>query len=318
MVGFRANYATLDADGRVVDRRAGRIHGTEPLSKAIEETVDLSGFDVHFQFVSGAGHRAALALEGEGLGDGVGSNDPKKEGALPHEFEPTTGEPADAKTAAVLNEFVRQARQVLADHPINRRRIEEGMVPANEVLLRGAGMMGEFQPFQERYGIAGAVVSAATLITGIGQVVGLDPVRVEGATGSIDSNIEGKIAATIEALETHPFVLLNIKGADESGHDGKAEQKRDFITRVDSALAPFLDVADTVIAVMGDHSTPCTVKDHSADPVPVLIHGEGVRPDRVDRYDEFACAEGGLCRISGCDILPILLDLIDKAHKYGA
>lgn len=318
MVGFRANYATLDADGRVVDRRAGRIHGTEPLSKAIEEVVDLSGFDVHFQFVSGAGHRAALALEGEGLGDGVGSNDPKKEGALPHEFEPTTGEPADAKTAAVLNEFVRQARQVLADHPINRRRIEEGMVPANEVLLRGAGMMGEFQPFQERYGIAGAVVSAATLITGIGQVVGLDPVRVEGATGSIDSNIEGKIAATIEALETHPFVLLNIKGADESGHDGKAEQKRDFITRVDSALAPFLDVADTVIAVMGDHSTPCTVKDHSADPVPVLIHGEGVRPDRVDRYDEFACAEGGLCRISGCDILPILLDLIDKAHKYGA
>jgi 2,3-bisphosphoglycerate-independent phosphoglycerate mutase len=113
-------------------------------------------------------------------------------------------------------------------------------------------------------------------------------------------------------------VLLNIKGADESGHDGKAEQKRDFLERIDSALAPFLDLPGTVIAVCGDHSTPCTVKDHSADPVPVLIRGEGVRPDRVERYDEFRCAEGGLHRIRGCDLLPILLDLIGKAHKYGA
>ncbi|HOT94149.1 MAG TPA: 2,3-bisphosphoglycerate-independent phosphoglycerate mutase [Methanoregulaceae archaeon] len=318
MVGFRANYATLGPDGRVVDRRAGRIHGTGPLSKAIEEGVDLSRFGVRFRFVSGAGHRAALALEGEGLGDGVGSNDPKREGVLPHEFEPTTGQEADAKTAAVLNEFVRQARRILADHPVNRRRIGEGLLPANEVLLRGAGRMGEFQPFRERYGLDGAVISAATLITGIGKVVGLDPIHVEGATGSVDSNIGGKVAAAIGALDTHAFVLLNIKGADEAGHDGKAEEKRDFIERVDAALAPFFDVPETVIAVVGDHSTPCTVRDHSADPVPVLIHGEGVRPDRVDRFDEFACAEGGLCRINGCDVLPVLLDLIDKAHKYGA
>lgn len=318
MVGFRANYATLDSEGRVTDRRAGRIHGTEPLSKAIEEGVDLSSFGVRFRFVSGAGHRAALALEGEGLGDGVGSNDPKKEGVPPHSFVPTSDLPADAKTAAVLNEFVRQARPILFDHPLNRERLARGLLPANEVLLRGAGRMGHFQPFSERYGMNGAVVSAATLITGIGRVVGLGTIPVEGATGSIDSNIENKVEAVVRALETHSFVLLNIKGADESGHDGKAEQKRDFIARVDGALAPLLDLPETVIAVLGDHSTPCTVRDHSADPVPVLIRGEGVRPDRVERYDEFACAEGGLSRIRGCDLFPILLDLVDKAHKYGA
>lgn len=318
MIGFRGNYATLDENGLVADRRAGRIHGTEPLSRAIQEGVDLSAFGVTFQFVSGAGHRAALALEGEGLGDGVGSNDPKHEGIAPKPFEPLTGRPEDAKTVAVLSEFVRQARPILVDHPLNRDRLAAGLPPANEVLLRGAGRMGDFQPFSERYGLAGAVISAATLITGIGTVVGLETVRVEGATGSVDTNLDGKIRAAGEALETHGFVLLNIKGADESGHDGKPEQKRDFLERVDAALAPLLKIPETVIVICGDHSTPCTVKDHSADPVPVLMRGEGVRPDRVDRFDEFACAEGGLHRIRGCDLLPMALDLVGKAHKYGA
>ena len=318
MIGFRANYATLDPNGLVADRRAGRIHGTEPLSKAIEEGVDLLSFGVSFRFVSGAGHRAALALEGSGLGDGVGSNDPKHEGVAPTRFEPTTVRPEDAKTAAVLNEFVRQARPILFDHPLNRERLAQGLPPANEVLLRGAGRMGHFEPFGERYGLAGAVVAAATLITGIGKVVGLETIPVEGATGSVDTNLEGKVRAVVDALESHGFVLLNIKGADEAGHDGKVEQKRDFIERIDGSLAPFLDLPETVIAVCGDHSTPCSVKDHSADPVPVLIHGEGVRPDRVDRYDEFRCAEGGLHRIRGRDLFPSLLDLIGKADKYGA
>jgi 2,3-bisphosphoglycerate-independent phosphoglycerate mutase len=318
MIGFRANYATLDPGGIVTDRRAGRIHGTEPLSAAIEEGVDLSSFGVSFRFVSGAGHRAALALEGEGLGDGVGSNDPKHEGVPPTQFEPTSLSPGDAMTAAVLNEFVRQARPILFDHPLNRERLAAGLPPANEVLLRGAGRMGQFQPFAERHGITGAVIAAATLITGIGTVVGLERVGVEGATGSVDTNLEGKVRAVLEALGTHDFVLLNIKGADEAGHDGKAVEKRNFIQEIDASLAPFLDLGDTVIAVCGDHSTPCTVKDHSADPVPIMIRGEGVRPDRVERYDEFACAEGGLHRIRGRDLLPSLLDLIGKAHKYGA
>lgn len=318
MIGFRANYATLGPDGTVTDRRAGRIHGTEPLSRAIEEGVDLSSRGVTFRFLSGAGHRAALALEGEGLGDGVGSNDPKHEGVPPMSFAPTTDLPGDATTAAVLNEFVEQARPILFDHPLNLDRLARGLPPANVVLLRGAGRMGHFEPFAERYDLSGAVIAAATLITGIGKVVGLDVVRVEGATGSVDTNLDGKVRAVVDALDRHGFVLLNIKGADESGHDGKPEQKRDFIERMDGAIAPFLDLPGTVIAICGDHSTPCTVKDHSADPVPVLVRGEGVRPDRVDRYDEFRCAEGGLHRIRGCDLLPILLDLIGKAHKYGA
>ncbi len=184
--------------------------------------------------------------------------------------------------------------------------------------MRGAGEMGHFEPFSKKYGITGSVIAAATLVNGIGTVVGLPLVPVQGITGSQDSNISGKIAAAITELKNKDFVLINIKGADESGHDGLAEQKRNFISKTDTALAPLLDLPHCIIVICGDHSTPCAIKDHSADPVPVLIHGDGVRVDDVTTFDEFSCARGGLNRITGAAILPTALDLINKAHKYGA
>ncbi len=178
--------------------------------------------------------------------------------------------------------------------------------------------MGQFEPFTKKYGISGSVISAASLIAGIGNAVGLSRVPVQGITGSQDSNIPAKIAAAIHELKSRDFVLVNIKGADESGHDGLADQKRNFITKTDTALAPLLHLPDCIIVVCADHSTPCTIRDHSADPVPVLIHGDGVRTDDVTCFDEFHCAGGGLNRITGAALLPIALDLINKAHKFGA
>jgi len=318
MIGFRANFATLDPDHRVIDRRAGRIHETRELSAAIEQGVDLSAFGVGFRFVSGAGHRAALALKGPGLGSNVSSNDPKKEGVPPLTIVPTTDRPADRKTADVCNEFIRQSTKILFDHPLNKTRRSAGQNPANVVLIRGAGEMGKFEPFPERYELTGSVIAAATLITGIGKVVGLEYIPVPGATGSADSNLAGKIAAALRELDRKDFVLVNIKGADEAGHDGHAKKKAAFIEKIDAAIAPLLSRDDCILAICADHSTPCSIKDHSADPVPVVIHGEGVRVDRVTAFDEISCAEGGLTRLHGCELMPILLDLIDKAHKYGA
>ena len=184
--------------------------------------------------------------------------------------------------------------------------------------MRGAGEMGHFEPFTKKYGINGSVISAASLVNGIGSAVGLSRVHVQGITGSQDSNIPNKIAAAINELKTRDFVLVNIKGGDESGHDGLPEQKRDFITKTDRALAPLLNLDDCIIVICADHSTPCSIKDHSADPVPVLIHGEGVRVDDVDRFDEYSCARGGLNRICGTSLLATALDLINKTHKFGA
>jgi 2,3-bisphosphoglycerate-independent phosphoglycerate mutase len=318
MIGFRCNYATISENGIITDRRAGRIHDTTELSTAIQDGVDLSAFGVEVSFRSGAGHRASLALKGEGLGHCVSSNDPKKDGVAPLTIKPVRQSEADGKTATVCNEFVRQSTRILFDHAINKKRLKEGLPPANIVLMRGAGEMGHFEPFSKRYGLSGSVISAASLINGIGSSVGLSRISVKGITGSQDSNIPGKIAAAIEELKTKDFVLVNIKGADESGHDGLAGQKRDFITKTDSALAPLLNLPQCIVVICADHSTPCTIKDHSADPVPVLIHGEGVRVDDVIQFDEYSCAHGGLNRITGGALLPTALDLINKSHKFGA
>ena len=145
MIGFRCNFATVDENGLITDRRAGRISGTAPLAEAIREEVDLSALGVEFRFESGAGHRAALALSGVGLGDKVSSNDPKKEGVKPPAVKPCTDDPADKKTAEACNEFIRQSSKVLYDHPLNIKRMEEGLPPANLLLIRGAGKMGKFQ-----------------------------------------------------------------------------------------------------------------------------------------------------------------------------
>ncbi len=318
MIGFRCNYATVSREGTILDRRAGRIHDTAALSAALQNGVDLSKFGVTFTFKSGAGHRAALALKGEGIGHCVTSNDPKKDGVPPLTVTAIKKVANHEKTATVCNEFVKQSTKILFDHPINRERLLKGENPANIVLMRGAGEMGHFEPFGQKYGLNGSVISAASLITGIGNAIGLPHVEVPGITGSQNSNIAGKIAAAIRELETHDFVLVNIKGADESGHDGLAEQKKTFIEKIDAVLEPLLALKDTIIIICGDHSTPCTLKDHSADPVPVIIWGEGVRVDDVVRYNEYTCAQGGLSRINGTALLPIALDLINRSHKFGA
>ena len=318
MIGFRCNYATLDEEGRVSDRRAGRVQGTGVLSDAIQKGVDLSTMGIEFIFRSGAGHRAALAFRGKDLGVSVTSNDPKKEGIPPHSFSANDGDPADVRTAAALTEFVRQAEEILRQHPFNLTRISKGLPPANTVIIRGAGRMGHFEPFSQRYGLKGSVISAAALISGIGTAVGLTRIDVPGITGSTNTNLNGKVRAAMDALKTGDFVLLNIKGADEAGHDGKARVKLEFIEKIDAALMPLTSLKDCLVVICADHSTPCSVKDHSADPVPIIICGEGVRVDRVNEYDEIACAEGGLHRITGNSLMPILMDLLNRSPKYGA
>ncbi|NLA38669.1 MAG: phosphoglycerate mutase, partial [Methanomicrobiales archaeon] len=240
------------------------------------------------------------------------------EGARPLAVQACTEDPADRKTALACNEFISQSAEILAGHPLNARRMEEGLAPANLLLIRGAGKMGAFPAFQERYGLSGSVISAATLISGIGKAVGLEHIPVPGTTGSVDSDLAAKVNAAFGELERKDFVLMNIKGADEAGHDGKAIEKRDFIEVIDAALEPLLTLTDTLLVICADHSTPCSIRDHSADPVPVVIRGPGVRVDRTVRFDEISCAEGGLNRIRGSDLMPIVLDLINKSHKYGA
>ena len=311
-VAFRCNFATMK-DGIVVDRRAGRIRDNSELAKAIQEGVNL---EVGIIFKRSTGHRAAMVLRGKGLGSNVTASDPKHDGESVRGVDAIG--PESERTANILNEFIKQAEKILENHPINKERKRSGKPPANTIIIRGAGTVQKIETFSEKYGLSGAVIAATGLIIGIGRRYGLEYIETEGATGGVDTNISAKVKNAINALNDHDFVLLNIKGADEFGHDGRIEEKIQFISKIDKAFEPIIGLKDTLVVVTADHSTPIAVRDHSADPVPIMIKGSGIRVDNVRTYDEISAATGGLNRIRSMDLMPMLMDLIDKTKKFGA
>ena len=335
-VAFRANYATVDRNMVITDRRAGRIQGTEPLADAISR-IKLS--DAKFVFKSTVGHRATLVLKGEGLSHEVSDTDPHDVGKKPLPVRPLLKEEESAgpsypiiaggmrkyvirrnramKTAKILNEFSKKAHEVLKTHPLNLEREKQGLPPANYVLLRGGGIVPKLKPFQEKFSIKGGCVAAAALVKGVCRLAEMTVVDVPGADGSVRTDLDAKAGAALKLLEDHDLVLLHVKGFDEAGHDGNARAKIELIERTDSMLGKFIDAVD-IITVAVDHTTPVSLKNHSGDPVPVLIYGPGVRTDDVQTFGERAVARGGLGRIRGKDLMPIIIDLIGKSEKFGA
>lgn len=314
-VAFRCNFATVDDSMKVTDRRAGRIKsGTDELAKA------LSGLmieDVEVLFKEGSEHRGVLLLRGPGLDARVTDADPHHEGPV---LMSKGLVPEGEKTARVVNEFVRLSHDVMDESPVNADRRRQGLPPANIVLPRGAGSLGELEPMPRAYGITCAAVAGVTLVKGICRLVGMDVVEVPGATGGLDTDYKAKGDAAIRALDSHDFVFMNVKACDIAGHDGDFRLKVQVIENIDSMLANMLkDLHEDVVVVLtADHSTPVVVRDHSADPVPVAISGGGARIDHVKEFDEMSVASGALGRIRGKDLMPTVMGVADRAKKFGA
>ena len=317
-VAFRCNFATVDENFKVLDRRAGRIRETKELEKVIDG-LEIDGVKVIFK--ESGGYRAALVLRGEGLSDKVSDGDPHKVGVKVSEVRPLDSSPEAKRTADILNKLIKISYERLNNHPVNEDRRKKGLLPGNIILPRGGGMVPYIEPFYERYKLRGACIAGTGLIKGIGKMVGLDFIPVEGATGTPSTNYMGKARAVVESIKNYDFIMVNVKGADEASHDGDYETKVKVLEKIDRMLEYILnniDREEVYIVVTGDHSSPIEVRDHSADPVPIVIWGKSVRPDDVDRFDEFSTYKGGLCWIKGKYIMPILLDLINKSEKYGA
>ena len=320
-IAFRVNFGTVEGEGsvfdkRVVDRRAGRIQEKEELVKAINQEVKIEG--VEFILGNASGHRAALVFRGEGLSDKISDSDPKHEGDRVKRV--VALDPSAEHTARIVNEFIEKSHEVLEKHPLNAERERMGLPKANVLLLRGVGKAVHVPKFHERYGMRMAVVAGTALIKGVGRLIGADVIENERFTGSKNTDLKLKVETALKALETHDFVLLHIKAPDEFGHDGDFDGKMRFIEKVDSELEPVanLDFSKVCLAVLSDHTTPVTAKDHTADPVPVMIVCEGVRSDDVREFNEYQVYKGGLCRITGMDLMNILLDLTGKSKKFGA
>ncbi len=315
-VAFRCNFATVDEGMRVVDRRAGRIReGTADLARALDG-LDLDGVKALIR--EGTEHRAALVLRGSGLSQSVTDPDPHKVGAKVERSRAL--DPASEATAKALNRFVEESHRILSDHPINRERVRKGLPPANIVLPRGGGTFPRIETLDEKLHLRAACIAGVAIIKGICRVAGLDVLEVRGATGGLDTDMVAKMRAAVKALDTYDLVFMNIKACDIAGHDGKAREKVRAVEQVDEAFGYLRDHwrEDTIVALTADHSTPVSTGEHSGDPVPLMVCGEGVRTDRVTHFDEVSAGEGGLGRVRGKEVLSILLDLANRSHKYGA
>ncbi len=322
-VAFRCNFATVDGR-KVLDRRAGRIEsGTDELAAAISEGVSHIG-EVQCIFAPSVAHRAALVLRGEGLSHEITPVDPHESGVDYWDAKPLPDaeDPEAAQTTAdLVNEFVRRSHEILENHPVNQARREAGKLPANIVLPRGVGTAVHLQPIEERYGLHSAMIVEVDLVRGLGHYLKMDVIRVPEATGGYDTDEIAMATAVAAALEDHDFVLANIKAPDVGGHDGDYQMKMEAIGKVDRAIGYLLDHVDfaaTTILLTADHSTPCAVGDHSGDPVPVVFHGMGVRPDDVQSYGERPCAKGSIERIRGMDVMPLITSYIGAGKKFGA
>lgn len=258
-IALRVNFATIK-DGIIIDRRANRIKNTDTLIKALSNIeIDKIKFDIK----KGDAHRAVLVLRGDHLKDNLSSNDPKKEGKAPLKIK------GDQRTADALNAYIKKTHLLLNELEFNKKRA----FPANYLLVRGAGQFKKVPSFKEKYGLSAVCVAGGALYKGIAKTLGMDIIEDPLFTADIDTDLEGKFKAVKKALNSHDFVFLHIKGTDVCSHDGKFYEKKAFIEKIDKYFKEFLNLKDLLMIITGDHATPCKLKEHSSDNVPILIHG---------------------------------------------
>jgi len=321
-VSFRVNFATIDDDHIVVDRRAGRIgKGGQELSRALNGLKLEQYPDVQVIFTHSIEHRAALILRGRNLSRMVTDSDPHEEKHPIQTVKPLNTSAQAARTAHIVNELSERFHEILQNHPINVERVSKGLPPANAVLFRGAGTLPRIRSITEKYGVKALAVAAGALYKGVCAAAGFDVINVPGATGTYATDTVAKAKAVVENLPSYDYILVHVKGTDNASHDGDAAQKVRMVEKIDALVEYILrnvELEEVIVALTADHTSSLDLKEHVGDPVPVAIMGPWVRRDAVDRYTEVDCARGGLGRIRGVDLTPILIDLAGKSKKFGS
>ena len=225
--------------------------------------------------------------------------------------------PEAEETAALLNYLIMKSQELLANHPLNLKRVAEGKDPANSIWPWSPGYRPKMEPLSDKYPSIkkGSVITAVDLIRGIGHYAGLRCIDVEGATGLYNTNYEGKAQAAIEALKTDDFVYLHIEASDEAGHEGDVPLKLKTIEYLDRrAVGPIYEAVKdwdepVAIAVLPDHPTPCELRTHTAEPIPFLIYYPGIEPDNVSTYDEVACQKGEYGLLDKDEFMNLFMDI---------
>lgn len=300
-MAMRCNLICIE-EGRIKNHSAGHISSEDAkeIITTLQERMGRDGLSFH----AGVSYRHLFV--GKGL-------DPQLECAPPHDHPGELveslmiqGKTREAEaTAALLNDLIRRSWDILRDHPVNIRRREAGKDAANSIWFWSPGRRPTMWTYPERFGIQGAVISAVDLIRGIGVYAGLEPLRVEGATGLWNTNYEGKADACLDALERMDFCFVHVEAPDEAGHEGDLELKIRTIEDLDKRLVGRVLEGlaqrrlETVVAILPDHPTPVEKRIHVRDAVPFAIWDPRQKADNVQHYDETSCAAGALGELHG-------------------
>ncbi len=318
-VAFRTNFATLDKDMTVLDRRAGRIFTREE-QDILQSKIDGIEIDeVKIHFLATVEHRGAMILRGEGLYAEISDVDPHETGVKIWECKPL--KPEAKKTADIINKMMVEINKRLRDLDVNTEREKRGLPAANAILIRGPGRHSEIQTLNDKYGVSSVVIAGGALYIGTAKYVGMVHETVDGQTGTIDTNFDNIAAKTIECIEgDYDYIFVHIKATDNASHDHNAEEKILAIEKTDEMVGKIIDKVSSkiVIAITGDHTTPVSTGEHACDPVPIVFWSEFIRPDNVEKFSEIDAAMGGLHTIRGLDVMPLLLGYAGHIEKFGA
>lgn len=325
-IAFRANMATIKVSGdfaTVVDRRAGRIASeeTRELAELLNEEIpELDGNA--FRLVPLTEHRMALIVSGDGLSHQVTDNDPHAEGKpllMCQPLEEAKDAKGATKLATTLNKWETRIIEILSKAELNRKRRESNQLEANAILFRGGGEARKITPFETKHGMKACAIAGGALYKGVAKVVGMKVIDVPGANGMPNTNLSGKVSASLKALDEYDFIFLHIKATDYFAHKKDPSGKAGFISLVDEHLEPLVSEATRSASIMltGDHTTPCDRGMHSGEPVPVLLSGPSIRIDETKIFSEREAATGALGRIAGSSVVQIAQDATERTVELG-
>jgi len=298
----RGNFCSLDANGLVVDRRAGRIStelNRQLLAKISSALPPME--DVKISLLPGYEHRFCAIFHGENLNGPLTDTDPYENGKPPLSAHPLT--PQGEKSARIVNSFVASCKDILKEEH-----------PANFILLRGIDNLPSIPTMKELFHLSPAAIAIYPAYKGIAQMVGMKCIPVEAET------IEDEIRAFLSAWNSlsYDFFYLHFKKTDSYGEDGNFAGKVQEIEKIDALLPAIIEKEPDVVVITGDHSTPALLKSHSWHPVPVLLWAKNVRRDSATHFSESACLGGGLGHLRGPELMAVLLAHAKKLHRFGA
>jgi 2,3-bisphosphoglycerate-independent phosphoglycerate mutase len=296
-VAARGNFCTIDADGRITDRRAGRID-SEVGRKLVEKLrgIRIEGAEIFVEPVRD--YRFVLVIRAPDLGEDIEDTDPGMTDVPPR--APEGHDPASHRTAAILDTFISQAAEILEAHH-----------PANMITLRGIAKRPPVPQFEEVYRLRAGAIALYPMYRGLARLVGMTILQP-------GTDLAGQIEALRRHWDDADFFFAHYKYTDAAGEDGDFDRKVACIEEVDAAIPRILELGPDVLIVTGDHSTPATLRSHSWHPVPVVLAAATCRPDTATSFGERACLQGGLGQIEAKYLLPLALAHAGRLAKFGA